>query len=269
MPACAYMFSPLLDVSDKAPSRWKTPSVIRPCQPRTMRASIPAALPGRQRAGRPAGVAHQRQLCGIAAHVRQVSDSEMLLDDSLRLARAHTHVRCGGERGYLAQGAPCLAGHGLSARRAATPSKRRAPISATMLSSARTPRLTQRLNCHAASRQRRRQFPFMEKVESPTHISLIYLYDQSALDEQQVRFTHIREHIRNRLNSARYSSRKFAAPRLTSLSLLGQRRHLRPGFSRAPPGTAPARRLAAILYPHLPPPLAAPGHEPAAVGVVM
>lgn len=45
-------------------------------------------------------------------------------------------------------------------------------------------------------------FLFMEKVDSPTHISLIYLYDQSALDQQQVRFTHIREHIRKRLNSA-------------------------------------------------------------------
>ncbi len=45
-------------------------------------------------------------------------------------------------------------------------------------------------------------FLFMEKVESPTHISLIYLYDQSELGDQQVRFTHIREHIHNRLNSA-------------------------------------------------------------------
>jgi diacylglycerol O-acyltransferase / wax synthase len=45
-------------------------------------------------------------------------------------------------------------------------------------------------------------FLFMEKLESPTHISLVYLYDQSALGEQQVRFTHVLEHIRNRLNSA-------------------------------------------------------------------
>jgi WS/DGAT/MGAT family acyltransferase len=45
-------------------------------------------------------------------------------------------------------------------------------------------------------------FLFMEKVESPTHISLIYLYDQSALGGKQVRFTHVREHIHNRLNSA-------------------------------------------------------------------
>ncbi|MDH4040678.1 MAG: WS/DGAT domain-containing protein [Gammaproteobacteria bacterium] len=45
-------------------------------------------------------------------------------------------------------------------------------------------------------------FLFMEKAESPTHISLIYLYDQSGLGKQQVRFTHIREHVKNRLNSA-------------------------------------------------------------------
>ncbi len=45
-------------------------------------------------------------------------------------------------------------------------------------------------------------FLFMEKAESPTHISLIYLYDQSALGDRPVRFKHIQEHIRNRLNSA-------------------------------------------------------------------
>ena len=51
-------------------------------------------------------------------------------------------------------------------------------------------------------------FLFMEKAESPTHISLVYLYDQSAMGEEQVRFTHIREHIRNRLNSAPVFCRK-------------------------------------------------------------
>ena len=45
-------------------------------------------------------------------------------------------------------------------------------------------------------------FLFLEKAESPTHISLIYLYDQSALGDQSVRFKHIREHIGNRLNAA-------------------------------------------------------------------
>lgn len=45
-------------------------------------------------------------------------------------------------------------------------------------------------------------FLFLEKTESPTHISLLYLYDQSALGGDFVRFTQIRQHIANRLNSA-------------------------------------------------------------------
>jgi len=45
-------------------------------------------------------------------------------------------------------------------------------------------------------------FLFLEQTDSPTHISLLYLYDQSALGDEPVRFTHIREHIGNRLNSA-------------------------------------------------------------------
>ncbi len=45
-------------------------------------------------------------------------------------------------------------------------------------------------------------FLFLEKAESPTHISLLYLYDQSSLGNQPVRFKHIREHIGNRLNAA-------------------------------------------------------------------
>jgi WS/DGAT/MGAT family acyltransferase len=45
-------------------------------------------------------------------------------------------------------------------------------------------------------------FLFLEKAESPTHISLIYLYDQSSLGAEPVRFKHIREHISNRLNAA-------------------------------------------------------------------
>ena len=51
-------------------------------------------------------------------------------------------------------------------------------------------------------------FLFLEKVESPTHISLIYLYDQSSLGEETVRFTNIREHVRNRINSAPVFSQK-------------------------------------------------------------
>ncbi|MBL0075711.1 MAG: DUF1298 domain-containing protein [Rhodocyclaceae bacterium] len=45
-------------------------------------------------------------------------------------------------------------------------------------------------------------FLFLEKTESPTHISLIYLYDQSALGDKPVRFTQIRQHMANRINSA-------------------------------------------------------------------
>jgi diacylglycerol O-acyltransferase len=45
-------------------------------------------------------------------------------------------------------------------------------------------------------------FLFMEQADSPTHISLIYLYDESSLGDQPVRFTHVREHIDKRLNAA-------------------------------------------------------------------
>ena len=45
-------------------------------------------------------------------------------------------------------------------------------------------------------------FFFLEKAESPTHISLLCLYDQSHLGEDYVRFTNLRQHIDNRLNSA-------------------------------------------------------------------
>jgi diacylglycerol O-acyltransferase len=52
-------------------------------------------------------------------------------------------------------------------------------------------------------------FLFLERAESPTHISLMYLYDQSTLGDNPVRFTHIREHVRNRLNSAPVFSQKI------------------------------------------------------------
>ena len=45
-------------------------------------------------------------------------------------------------------------------------------------------------------------FLFLEKAESPTHISLLYLYDQSEMGDQIVRFTHLRKHLENRLNSS-------------------------------------------------------------------
>jgi WS/DGAT/MGAT family acyltransferase len=52
-------------------------------------------------------------------------------------------------------------------------------------------------------------FLFLEKLESPTHISLIYLYDQSGLGGDAVRFRHVREHLRNRINSAPVFCRKI------------------------------------------------------------
>lgn len=45
-------------------------------------------------------------------------------------------------------------------------------------------------------------FLYLEKTESPTHISLIYLYDQSSLGKKPVRFTQICQHMANRINSA-------------------------------------------------------------------
>lgn len=45
-------------------------------------------------------------------------------------------------------------------------------------------------------------FLFLENPDSPTHISLVYLYDPSALGGEVVRFKHIRQHIENRLYSA-------------------------------------------------------------------
>ncbi len=52
-------------------------------------------------------------------------------------------------------------------------------------------------------------FLFLEKAESPTHISLLYLYDQSSLGKAPVRFKHIREHISNRINAAPVFSQKI------------------------------------------------------------
>jgi WS/DGAT/MGAT family acyltransferase len=45
-------------------------------------------------------------------------------------------------------------------------------------------------------------FLYLENTDSPTHISLVYLYDQTDMGGDVVRFTHIREHIENRLYSA-------------------------------------------------------------------
>ena len=93
LPACAYLLSPLLDASDKAASRWKN-------------AASDSALPAAHRRK-----INPRQLImgdlaiddpklsplfgeyhGLPPVYIQVSDSEILLDDSLRLARrGHTY----------------------------------------------------------------------------------------------------------------------------------------------------------------------------------
>jgi diacylglycerol O-acyltransferase len=45
-------------------------------------------------------------------------------------------------------------------------------------------------------------FLFLERTDSPTHISLIALYDQSGLGENGVRFRNVLQLIKNRLSSA-------------------------------------------------------------------
>jgi epsilon-lactone hydrolase len=93
MPGCAYMLSPLLDVSDQAPSRWKN-------------ALSDTALPAPQHRAvnpRPMYLGDNDLADPMVSPINgdfsdfpplyvQVSDSEMLLDDSLRLARrGHTY----------------------------------------------------------------------------------------------------------------------------------------------------------------------------------
>jgi monoterpene epsilon-lactone hydrolase len=92
-PGCAYMLSPLLDVNDQAPSRWKN-------------ALTDTALPAPKDRGlnpRPMYLGDNDptdplvspingNFTGLPPMYVQVSDSEMLLDDSLRLARrAHMY----------------------------------------------------------------------------------------------------------------------------------------------------------------------------------
>ena len=45
-------------------------------------------------------------------------------------------------------------------------------------------------------------FLFLENQDNPAHLGLLALYDQSALTGKGVRFQHIMQHMRNRLNSA-------------------------------------------------------------------
>ncbi len=93
MPGCAYMLSPLLDVSDKAPSRWKNSVSDRALPAPAQRAINPRPLYlGDADPADPMVSPINGNFSGLPPMYIQVSDSEMLLDDSLRLARrCHTY----------------------------------------------------------------------------------------------------------------------------------------------------------------------------------
>lgn len=93
MPACAYMLSPLLDVSDNAPSRWKNAlsDTLLPAPAKRGINPRPLYL-GEHDAKDPKVSPINGNFSGLPPLYIQVSDSEMLLDDSLRLARrGHTY----------------------------------------------------------------------------------------------------------------------------------------------------------------------------------
>jgi monoterpene epsilon-lactone hydrolase len=93
LPGCAYMLSPLLDVSDHAPSRWKnalSDSALPAPKNRALNPR-PLYLGGNDPAD-PIVSPINGDFTGLPPLYIQVSDSEMLLDDSLRLARrGHTY----------------------------------------------------------------------------------------------------------------------------------------------------------------------------------
>ncbi|MEE4145093.1 MAG: alpha/beta hydrolase [Halieaceae bacterium] len=93
MPACAYMLSPLLDVSEKAPSRWKNSASDTALPAPKDRALNPRPLYlGDNAPEDPLVSPINGNFEGLPPMYVQVSDSEMLLDDSLRLARrAHIY----------------------------------------------------------------------------------------------------------------------------------------------------------------------------------
>lgn len=93
MPACAYLMSPLLDVSDSAASRWKNARSDTALPAAHQRAINPRPLyMGEKAADDPLVSPLFGDYQGLPPLYVQVSDSEMLLDDSLRLARrGHTY----------------------------------------------------------------------------------------------------------------------------------------------------------------------------------
>ncbi len=88
MPGCAHMLSPLLDVSDHAPSRWKNAiSDAALPSPRNRAINPRPMYLGENAPDNPMVSPINGDLTGLPPLYIQVSDSEMLLDDSLRLAR--------------------------------------------------------------------------------------------------------------------------------------------------------------------------------------
>jgi len=93
VPACAYMLSPLLDVSDSAASRWKNAASDKALPAAHQRAINPRLLyVGAYAIDDPLVSPLFGDYHGLPPLYVQVSDSEMLLDDSLRMARrGHTY----------------------------------------------------------------------------------------------------------------------------------------------------------------------------------
>lgn len=93
MPGCAYMMSPLLDTNDQAPSRWKNALSDSALPAPQNRALNPRPLYlGENDLDNPMVSPINGDFTGLPPLYIQVSDSEMLLDDSLRLARrGHTY----------------------------------------------------------------------------------------------------------------------------------------------------------------------------------
>lgn len=92
LPNCAYLISPLLDVSEVGASRWKNALSDSALPAPRDRAVNPRPLYlGENRPEDPIVSPINGDLSGLPPLYIQVSDSEMLLDDSLRLARrGHT-----------------------------------------------------------------------------------------------------------------------------------------------------------------------------------
>jgi len=88
MPKCAYLMSPLLDLSDSAPSRWKNAASDSSLPTPHQRAFNPRlAYLGEFDPRDPRASPIYGDFNGLPPIYLQVSDSELLLDDSVRMAR--------------------------------------------------------------------------------------------------------------------------------------------------------------------------------------